>query len=71
MEQSPSWETNISSASQEIPRILRNRKVHCHIHNSPSPVPILSQINTVYAPSSNLSTIRFNIILPTTPGSSR
>ena len=39
MEQSPSWEANTSSASQEITRILWNR-----IHNSPPPVPILSPI---------------------------
>jgi hypothetical protein len=50
MEQSPSWETFSSSASQEIPRILWNPKVHYHIQNSPSPVPILSQINVAHAP---------------------
>jgi hypothetical protein len=42
MEQSPSWEANWSSATQEIPRILWNPKVHHRIHNSPPPVPILS-----------------------------
>jgi hypothetical protein len=31
MEQSPSWEANRFSAIQEIPGILRNRKVHYHI----------------------------------------
>jgi len=47
---SPSWETNRFSASQEIPRILWNPKVHNCIHNSSSPVPILSQIDAVHIP---------------------
>jgi hypothetical protein len=43
MEQSPSWEGNRFSASQEIPRILWNSKVHYRVYNCPSPVPILSE----------------------------
>jgi len=50
MEQSPSWEEDRFSASQEIPRILRNRKVLYRIYKSPRPVPFLSQINPVSAP---------------------
>jgi hypothetical protein len=40
MEQSPSWEANSFSASQEIPRILWNLEVHFRVHKSPPPVPL-------------------------------
>jgi len=48
MKQSPSWEANRFSASQEIPRILWNPKARHLIHKCPPPVPIPNQLDPVH-----------------------
>ena len=53
MQQSPSWEANRFSASQEIPHILWNPKVLYCIHNCLPPIPILSQLNPVHTLTSH------------------
>jgi len=49
MVQSPSWEANWFAASQEIPRISPNPKVHYRTHKRPPPVSILGQPNLYVA----------------------
>jgi hypothetical protein len=69
MVQSPSWEANWFAASQEIPRILWDPKVHYRTHKRPPPVPILGQPNPVPITTSHLLEIHPNIIHPSTPRS--
>jgi hypothetical protein len=69
MDQSPSWEASSSSAVQEIPRPLWNRMVHCRIHKSTPPVPILSQINPIRFSQPTSWRSILNIILPSAPRS--
>ena len=69
MAQSPSWEANWFAASQEIPRISWNLKVHYCTHKRPPPVSILRQPNPVHIPKSHLLEIHPNIIHPFTPRS--
>jgi hypothetical protein len=49
-----------SVATQEIPIILWNPNVHYHIHNNPSLVPILSEINSIHVLPSYFFNIGFD-----------
>ena len=69
MVQSPSWEANWFAASQEIPHMSRNPKVHYRTHKRPPTVSILGQPNPVHIPTSHLMEIHPNIIYPSTPRS--
>jgi hypothetical protein len=64
LELSPSWEAASCAATQEFSNIISNPKVHYRVHKSPTPAPILSQINPVHTTLSYLSETHFNIIHP-------
>jgi hypothetical protein len=64
MEQSPSWEANIHLASQEIPNLLQNPKVHYCNHKSLPTVPIPSQMYPVHTFLPFFLKIHSNIIFP-------
>jgi hypothetical protein len=66
MEQSPSWEANRFSATQEIPLILCNPKVHYRIHNSPVNCPCLEPDRSIHSLTSHFLKIHLNIIFQST-----
>jgi hypothetical protein len=59
MEQSPSWESNSFSASQEIPHLLYKQKIHKCLPL----VPILNQMNLNYIVTPYLHKTHFNAFL--------
>jgi hypothetical protein len=65
-ELSPSWEAANFAATQELPSILWDPKVHHRVHKSPPLVPIQSQIDLVHTTPSYLSKIYFNVVHPPT-----
>ena len=70
MEHSPSSEANMSSASQEIPRVLWNPTVHYRAYNSPASCPYPEPDQSSPFPLSHLL-IHLNIILQCMPASSK
>jgi hypothetical protein len=55
MELSSSWEAANCEATQELPTILCNPKVHYRVHKSPPLVSIMSQIDQAHTIPSYLS----------------
>jgi hypothetical protein len=61
----------VYTASTILTPWRQDSKVHHRIHNSPPPVPILSQMDPIYTPIANLPKIYSDPIFPSTPWSSK
>jgi hypothetical protein len=70
MELSFFWEAASHAATQELPHILWNPKVHYRIHKTSPLDPNLNQIDAVHTIPSYLTKIYFNIFHPPTSWSS-
>jgi hypothetical protein len=62
MELSFSWESANCAATQELPSILWNPKVHHRVHKSPSLVSVLSEVQSI---RSRRISLRFILMLST------
>jgi len=71
MEQNLYREANSRSASQEIPHLLWNPKIHCSVHKNPPLIPLLSQMNPVQNFSPYFCKFHANIIILSTSRTSK
>ena len=62
IQKSPLSQANSSSASQEIPHISWNPKVHYSVHKSPPLVPVPTQMNAAFSTPSYFLTFHFKYV---------